>query len=197
MCKEKFSSLISLTCSLMQGLFLKANTETVEEMQGCIHKTERPNLLLMAPTQDWGGPEQIPAIEGTLNLPHDLNLPYSTTGKLWGALLYLSPFLMYPSNNSKQLLLSDFWLLYFNGQEKYFEKLSVILKILLRTFTAKYNINPSLMVKTLVSTCDSTQMCITQWDFTHNSWVRRKMLLPMCQKKSHQYDTNNKCIEIN
>lgn len=72
------------------------------------------------------------------------------------------------------------------------------MKIVLRTFTAKYNINPSLMLKALVSICDSTEMCITQWDFTHNSWVRRKTLLPMCQKKSHQYDMIiNKCIEIN
>lgn len=68
-------------------------------MQGCIHKTESSNLLLMAAIQNWEGPEQIPTIEGTLNLPHVLNLPYSTTGELWGALLYLSPSLMYPSYN--------------------------------------------------------------------------------------------------
>lgn len=166
-------------------------------MQGCIHKTEASNLLLMAAIQNWEGPEQIPTIEGTLNLPHVLNLPYSTTGELWGALLYLSPSLMYPSYNYKQLLLPDFWFLYFIGHNKYFEKLSVILKIVLRTFTAEYDINPSQMLKTSVSICDSTQMCIARSDFTHSSWVRRKTLLPMCHKKSHQYDTNNKCIEIN
>lgn len=111
----------------------------------------------MTSTQNWGGPEQIPAIEGTINLPpHILNLPYSTTGELWGALCYLSPSLRYPSYNHKQLLLPDLWLLYYHGHDKYFIKLSVFLKIALQTFTAKYNINPSLMVKTSVSICDST-----------------------------------------
>lgn len=124
-------------------------------MQVRIHKAEGFNLLLMAPTQNWGGPEQISSIEGTLNLPHILILPYSTTRELWGALFYLSPSLTYSSSNCKQLLLPDLWLLYFNGHNKYFEKLSVILKIVLWTFTAKYNTNPSLMLKTLASICDS------------------------------------------
>lgn len=127
-------------------------------MQGYVHKTEGSNLLLMAPTQNWEGPEQIPAIEGTLNLPHILILPYSTTGELWGALFYLSPSPIYSSSNCKQSLLPDLWLLYFNGHNKYFEKLSVILKIVLPTFTAKYNTNPSLMLKTLASTCDSSHV---------------------------------------
>lgn len=125
-------------------------------MQSCIHKIEGSNLLLMAPTQNWRVTEQIPVIEGTPNLPHVLNLPYSNTGELWGALLYLSPSLMYSSYNHKQLLPPDLWLLYFHGHDKYFEKLSVLLKTVMWTFTAKYNINPSLMVRTSVSICDST-----------------------------------------
>jgi len=61
--------------------------------------------------------------------------------------------------------------------KKYFFKLSVFLKIVLQKFTAKYNINHNLMLKPFASVRDWTHMCISQWDFSHNSWVRKKMFL--------------------